>query len=282
MSRTAAFYVDRANAAFAAGFPTKTAQQDAMSDLNRAYELLTDAIKAPFLNTELADRTAKQEQLYYALPFNLHQWRAKYGALAVAVYPETADVVAQIEALAARREEMKSAPVVKVAKIDKADPALVAAADKIQTRGNCPCCGREQAVLSSGLMSKHGYTVEDGWFNGVCHGDRHAPMQVQREVTDAIVAQVREEAAALEARADALKAGTETLGKVRHPGRYFAPGEKVELVEFSSLNAYQQRDVLDSTVWAIRNRAKVGRDFADFMAKLVNAVHGQALRVVAL
>lgn len=61
---------------------------------------------------------------------------------------------------------------------------------KIQLRGNCPCCGRDQAVLASGRMSKHGYTVEQGWFQGVCSGDSHAPMQKDRVVTDRIIAQV--------------------------------------------------------------------------------------------
>ena len=37
---------------------------------------------------------------------------------------------------------------------------------EIQIRGNCQCCGKEQAVVG-GLMSKHGYTVENGWFSGV-------------------------------------------------------------------------------------------------------------------
>ena len=40
MTRTAAFYTDRATARFEAGFTSKAAQQEALRDLNSAFELL--------------------------------------------------------------------------------------------------------------------------------------------------------------------------------------------------------------------------------------------------
>jgi len=70
-----------------------------------------------------------------------------------------------------------------------------------QIRGNCQCCGNQQAVVGS-MMSKHGYTVDGGWFNGVCSGRNHVPLQVSREHTDLIVAQVRMEVPELIAKAD--------------------------------------------------------------------------------
>lgn len=154
--------------------------------------------------------------------------------------------------------------------------------NKTQTRGNCPCCGREQAVLASGRMSKHGYTVQDGWFNGVCSGDRHAPMQVQREVTDQIVAQVREEVKELEAHAADLRTGRKTLGLVRKPGMYVRRGEEPVMVEWKDLPEYSRAEVLRNTVHNIEARARVGTSFANDMELLVDVVHGQPLKVVEL
>lgn len=281
-SRNPEFYVDRALAAATAGFTTKTAQQDALADLNRAYDGYAEAIKAPYLAQDCATRTAEQDKMYWDLPYQLNNWRAKHGALAVAAYPGTAELVSKVNALFKLREQIKAQPVVKAAKLDKADPAAVAAADKTQTRGNCPCCGREQAVLASGRMSKHGYTVEHNWFNGVCDGERYAPMQVQREVTDAIVAQVRADVAAIEARVDDLIASREVLKRVRKPGEYVRRGAEPTMVDFASLDFYQQRDTLIQFVCTLQSRASAGKSFARDMEKLVNAVHGQPLKVVAL
>lgn len=151
---------------------------------------------------------------------------------------------------------------------------------KTQTRGNCPCCGREQAVMAGGRMSKHGYTVDNGWFNGVCSGERYAPMQTQREVTDRIVKEVREEVAALEARAADLRSGRVTLGLVQKPNTYTRRGQEPEMVEWSSLPEYQQKQALNTAVYRIDSRARAGVAFADQMEALVDAVHGQPLKVV--
>lgn len=261
-------------------FPTKAAQQDELTALNRRYDAARKEITELCLSAKHADRNpAKVDELYWALPFDLHNYRAKHGALAVSVFPETASIIARIEALFAERAVVKAAPVVKVAKLDKADPAVVAVADKTQTRGNCPCCGREQAVLASGRMSKHGYTVEHNWFNGVCDGERFAPMQVQREVTDAIVAQVRAEVSELLARAADLRARRADPATITQSnGR----GKEPTIIQFASLNQYQQANAIESLAYNAEARARAGRDFADFMAELVNKVHGQPLKVVAL
>lgn len=154
--------------------------------------------------------------------------------------------------------------------------------NKTQTRGNCPCCGREQAVLASGRMSKHGYTVEHGWFNGVCLGDRHAPMQVQREVTDQIVFKVRHEVKDLEARASDLRSGRATLGLVKKPGVYTRRDEEPVMVQWKDLPEYSRAEVLRNTVYNIEARARAGTSFANDLEALVNRVHGQPLTVVEL
>lgn len=148
-------------------------------------------------------------------------------------------------------------------------------AKKTQTRGNCPCCGRDQAVLASGVMSKHGYTVDHGWFNGVCSGDRYAPMQKARTVTDGIIAQVRADVVKLNQQAADLEAGKifPATCKVSHM-------RNAEPVPFKDAPEWAQRDAVRTAMYQAQNRARAGESFANQMEALVNQVHGQPLRVV--
>lgn len=50
----------------------------------------------------------------------------------------------------------------------------------IQIRGNCQICGRDHAFIGA-KMAQHGYTVEYGFFNGVCDGHKYLP--VQKDIT---------------------------------------------------------------------------------------------------
>jgi len=145
----------------------------------------------------------------------------------------------------------------------------------IQIRGNCQCCGHQQAVVS-GTMSKHGYTVEHGWFSGVCSGRNYAPLQVSRERTDSIVAQVRAEVPELIAQADKVKAGEITPATIK----IRKGGEKME-VAYADATPWQQSQARDSMEWNLRNRARAGEQFADSMEELANKIHGTALIEVA-
>ena len=144
-----------------------------------------------------------------------------------------------------------------------------------QIRGNCQCCGHQQAVVS-GTMSKHGYTVEHGWFSGVCSGRNYAPLQVSRERTDNIVAQVRAEVPELIAQADKVKAGEITPATIK----IRKGGEKME-VAYADASLSQQRQARDSIEWSLRNRARAGEQFANSMEELANKIHGTALIEVA-
>lgn len=149
---------------------------------------------------------------------------------------------------------------------------------KYQTRGNCPCCGRDQAVLASGLMSKHGYTVDHGWFNGVCSGQNYRPLQEDRAITDTIVATVRKEVAELIARADDIEAGRVTPTHVPNPRRRRTTDP--ETVRIEDLSDYDRASALKTAEYALRNRARAGISFADDLEALADRVHGQPLRQV--
>lgn len=154
---------------------------------------------------------------------------------------------------------------------------------RTQLRGNCQCCGRDQAA-TSGRIAQHGYTVENGWFQGVCSGHQFPPLQLDRSQTDRMVEEVLKEAAALEVRADRWEAGDHPADFNVDKPNSFSPrrGQPREQVLFSSLGKWHQIDVLKSIVWNMRNRAAAGRGFAKQLTDLANAVHGQPLREVVV
>jgi hypothetical protein len=54
--------------------------------------------------------------------------------------------------------------------------------------GTCQACGRQQAVGNdTGRIAKHGYTVDWGYFNGVCHGAGKQPAEVDVTYTRRLI-----------------------------------------------------------------------------------------------
>lgn len=148
-----------------------------------------------------------------------------------------------------------------------------------QTRGHCQMCGRQQAVR--GGISAHGYTVANGWFQGVCQGHRYAPMETRRADTDSMVADVLADAKALRIKAD------ETLAGKRDPVEYdtgFAKRVDGKIVKekalFAEASEYKQQDIRTRLAWNMTQRAKAGEEFAEMMTKLADKVHGTDLLVV--
>lgn len=72
--------------------------------------------------------------------------------------------------------------------------------------GHCQVCGRLQAVTAKGKLAKHGYTVEWGWFNGVCPGSDALPFEQSKELAVTIIANVYANIEALDAEAESLSA----------------------------------------------------------------------------
>ena len=145
---------------------------------------------------------------------------------------------------------------------------------KTQLRGNCQCCGRDQAVLATtGTLAKHGYTVKGGWFLGVCSGHNYRPMQEDISVTRDIVATVRTDVAKLLEYAADLKSGKShpPTCKTSH-----APG--AQPVAFAEAPAWAQRDAISSAIYATENRARAGEHFATELETMANAMHGKPLR----
>lgn len=151
----------------------------------------------------------------------------------------------------------------------------------IQIRGNCQCCGKVQAVVG-GLMSKHGYTVENGWFSGVCSGRNFQPMQFSRAETDSIVLSIRQEIPKLLAQAEQVEAGL-LLPKTVTRRTYNAVARQRVTVEvpYSEATPSEQSDERNRLAWSLKHRASSGKSFADQLEAIADKVHGTALIEVA-
>lgn len=63
---------------------------------------------------------------------------------------------------------------------------------KATHNGTCQACGRQQAVNNkTGLLAKHGYTVDYGYFSGTCGGSDRKPLEAETDFNVATVAAVR-------------------------------------------------------------------------------------------
>lgn len=70
--------------------------------------------------------------------------------------------------------------------------------------GTCQACGRRQAVhINTGMIAKHGYTTEYGFFNGTCGGSDELPLELDTAVNIGTVAAMIKFAEKNEAAAEA-------------------------------------------------------------------------------
>lgn len=154
-------------------------------------------------------------------------------------------------------------------------------ASRTQTRGNCQVCGRDQAV--NGTIAKHGYTVADGWFEGVCLGSAYAPMQQDRTHTDRIAATVLEEAKALTERAEKLEANEIDPDQVV-TGRTYAFGKGLQDVygPYDEGTEIQKNKARKNAIYAARSRARIGERFAKDILTLADSFFGTDLRTVTI
>lgn len=149
----------------------------------------------------------------------------------------------------------------------------------IQMRGHCQMCGRIHAV--SGTVAKHGYTVEHGWFQGVCPGADYEPIEQSRGALDQLVVDLRRWAGNAEDEARKLE-----RREIDPEGKWSSYSEmgyrKRKLIPYETLLPYEQADCRDHAVHANRRKAEDMRRAADDLLTLADRVHGQPLIEVVL
>jgi hypothetical protein len=140
-------------------------------------------------------------------------------------------------------------------------------------------CGRQQAVRHG--ISAHGYTVANGWFQGVCQGHRYTPLEKSREATDRMIAEILTESSFMRIKADETLAGKHDPVEYDTCRRTFVDGKRVPVMaSFADAGEYRQEEIRKQLAWLMTSRAKAGEDFAKYMSALADKVHGTELTVV--
>jgi hypothetical protein len=157
-------------------------------------------------------------------------------------------------------------------------------AARMQLRGNCQCCGRDQAVVEDGRMAKHGYEVvgrgHSGYFKGVCQGNRYKPLQQDRDIANEIIKSCRQDALRLDQRAADYRAGEIVPEFCRGP--WDPKAREYTKIPFADAEHYQRRQSIDSAIYECESRARAARSHADGLERLADALHGTQLREVTI
>jgi hypothetical protein len=149
--------------------------------------------------------------------------------------------------------------------------------------GTCQACGRRQAVhVNTGMIAKHGYTTEYGFFNGTCGGSDELPLELDTAVNVATIAAMvkfaeKHEAAA---EADITKVLVE-FGPYRFDrNRRFRETKMVDRAEFEATQP-RYADFDRQVEIARMNHRRIARGVradAEMLVNLRGTVHGQPLQ----
>jgi hypothetical protein len=156
---------------------------------------------------------------------------------------------------------------------------------KATHNGTCQACGRDQAVRANGLLAKHGYTVDFGFFNGTCHGSDHLPLEHDTKVNEFTVERLRKHAethARYAAEADTREKLPVEIYYTVENGRRGRKTIEVTREEFADIRSKTYFSDWDTVIRSYRSRneyiAKNANDFADRLVELREHVHGQDLK----
>lgn len=144
-------------------------------------------------------------------------------------------------------------------------------------RGTCQACGRPTAMqLRNNLIAKHGYTVEWGFFNGICVGSDNKPLEQDKQITLQIIKQLREVVAVqADKRAADLQSGAvepRWFKSVYKGGKF----EKID-VKRDELPSYEQKQILTAAIYNAESKARGARSHAAMLEQLIESRHGKAL-----
>jgi hypothetical protein len=100
-------------------FASKAEQKRALEALSKAFEKQREDVAYFYLSIDRELRTEREENVYWELPHNLHQWRPKHAELVLSVFPQAETQVYIINALATTRKAVADTPIVPPAKETK-------------------------------------------------------------------------------------------------------------------------------------------------------------------
>ena len=148
--------------------------------------------------------------------------------------------------------------------------------------GICQACGRRQAVhVKTGLIAKHGYTTEYGFFNGTCGGSDALPLELDTTVNVATVEALIAFAAKQEAQAEGA---IRTVPVTTYESDIYGRRNKV-IVQVGPEEYATRRDcygrfeeAVERVRYSLRRTAEMVRADAEQLDALRDKVHGQPLQ----
>lgn len=149
-------------------------------------------------------------------------------------------------------------------------------------RGHCQLCACVQAIdPKTGLIAKHGYTVQYGYFSGTCPGSERFSLHVSRVLADEHIKQARQEAATC------LKLAEDYRTRVKTPG-HVASGvyewyadekgrrrERETMVKFEDATEYHQRRGIVNAVSQLEHRATMCEHYAKDLGEWADKITGK-------
>jgi hypothetical protein len=124
-------------------------------------------------------------------------------------------------------------------------------------------------------MAKHGYTVENHWFQGVCTGEHYAPVQKDRTATDRIVSQVRVDCDDMQQTVNSYREGRSHPTHISKPS--YRRGVEDSTIAWEDADKWQQEDAIKTAIYRLEGHIRAGLAFADMLEQLANERHGQPL-----
>lgn len=148
--------------------------------------------------------------------------------------------------------------------------------NKIQYRGHCQVCGNLQAV--NGVMSKHGYKVNNGWFTGICSGRSYAPIEVDCSATKQTIEAIEADIVEMGKQIEAVESGKTVPAEIETNRIHYVNGKRACIMKsWSDASELDKREWKEKTAWKLRRRIRIGQDHIDYMTSLIERQHGKPL-----
>jgi hypothetical protein len=120
--------------------------------------------------------------------------------------------------------------------------------------GTCQCCGNQQK-LPNGVLSKHGYTVEHGWFEGTCYGSGHKPFEQSTDLIDYLIEVAGQKCDELRREIDRWENETEVVRRHDYIRGNYSRGERSRHV-WNDVNVLTIADDEDRPRYVYEDRAE--------------------------
>lgn len=149
---------------------------------------------------------------------------------------------------------------------------------KATHNGTCQRCGAQQAI-KKGVLVNHGYSVLEGWFQGICSGTGHPPLEQDTGYAEETVRFCREKATELATfTADDVK----TLAvRIRRGNSQYdtvqMTTEEYGTYARGNLSVSKLATMIENRVRQVHRQGRTLVAHADTIADLITEVFGQPL-----